>query len=179
MPTRETTARAAATAARRKSDEQETFPTLTLMRDGIGIKEIPLDGSHFRIGRADDNDMSIPSPYVSQHHILLIRRDGATILVDLNSTNGTFVNSKRADRCLLENGDVIEVDHQGRIVTFSLRYSGPSTKSGTTAKDIKLVDPAIEKALAHFENLLVGGDTDLLPSLSEDVPTVVAFVDDR
>ena len=179
MPVRNTSAGAASNAANNKPREQEAFPTLTLLADGIGAQEFLLDRPHFRIGRADDNDMSIHSPYVSQHHILLIRRDDATILVDLDSTNGTFVNSERVDKCVLANDDVIEIDQQGRIVTYSIRYRDPATASGTAVEDIEAVDPVIEKALAQFENLLVGGDTDLLPTLSEDVPTVVAFVDDR
>ncbi len=109
----------------------------------------------------------------------MIRRDGATILVDLDSTNGTFVNSKRVDKHVLANDDVIEIDQQGRIVTYSIKYSDSSAAPGDTAEDTEAVDPVIAKALAQFENLLVGGDTDLLPTLSEDVPTIVAFVDDR
>ena len=42
-----------------------------------------------------------------------------------------------------------------------------------------MIDPEIEKVLENFENLLIGGDTDLLPKLSEDVPTIVGFIDDR
>jgi pSer/pThr/pTyr-binding forkhead associated (FHA) protein len=179
MQARKTSTGAATTAANKKPDEQKALPTLTLMADGMGVREFSLDRPYFRIGRAADNDLSIPSPYVSQHHILLIRRDGATILVDLNSTNGTFVNSERVDRHVLANDDVIEIDQQGRIVTYSIKYCDPSTASAATVKDDDPIDPVIEKALAQFENLLVGGDTDLLPTLSEDVPTIVAFVDDR
>ncbi len=123
--------------------------------------------------------MSIPSPFVSQHHILLIRRGDSTILIDLNSTNGTFVNSERVDIRVLANGDVITVDLHSMFVTYSIEYSDPSMTTHGTLDDVDPVDPVIEKALANFENLLVGGDTDLLPELSADVPTVVGFIDDR
>ncbi len=179
MPAQKTILSATSEAAERRPDQPKTVPTLKLMSDGIEVRQFPLDRPHFRIGRAADNDMSIASPYVSQHHILLIRREATTILVDLNSTNGTFVNSKRVDKHVLANNDVIEIDQPGRIVTYSIKYCDPSRVAGATVESVDLVDPVIEKALAHFENLLVGGDTDLLPKLSENIPTVVAFVDDR
>lgn len=179
MPVRKTNVRAASKPAERKLEKPETTPALKLLSDGTETQEYLLESTHFRIGRADDNDMSIPSPYVSQHHILLIRRDGATILIDLNSTNGTIVNSERVEKHVLKHDDVIEIDQPGRIVTYSIKYCDPSTASGAIPEDVALVDPVIERALAHFKNLLVGGDTELLPELSEDVPTVVGFIDDR
>jgi len=170
---------AASTKAERQSDKPAGFPTLKLTCNGTAIQELSLDFPQLLIGRADDNDMSIPSDYVSQHHILLIRRSGSTILVDLNSTNGTFVNSERVYKHVLANDDVITVDRHSMFVTYSIEYSDPSTTTHVTLDDVESVDPVIEKALANFENLLVGGDTDLLPKLSEDVPTVVGFIDDR
>ena len=170
---------AASIESERQFGEPAGCPTLTLTRNGTGIQELSLDRPQLLIGRTDDNDMSIPSPYVSQHHILLIRRGSSTILIDLNSTNGTFVNSERVYKHVLANDDVITVDHRSMFVTYSIEYSDPSMTTHGTLDDVEPLDPVIEKALANFENLLVGGDTNLLPKLSEDVPTVVGFVDDR
>lgn len=170
---------AASTEGELRSAESAGLPTLKLTRNGTGVQELSLDVPQLLIGRTDDNDMSIPSPYVSQHHILLIRRGETTILIDLNSTNGTFVNSERVYKHVLVNGDVISVDQRSMFVAYTIEYSDPSMTAHDTLDDIEPVDPVIEKALANFENLLVGGDTDLLPELSEDVPTVVGFVDDR
>jgi pSer/pThr/pTyr-binding forkhead associated (FHA) protein len=170
---------AASTEAERRSGEPASCPTLKLTRNGTGIQELSVDLPQLLIGRSDDNDMSIPSPYVSQHHILLIRRGGSTILIDLNSTNGTFVNSERVYKHVLANDDVISIDHHSMFVTYSIEYSDPSITTHGTSDDVDPADPVIEKALAAFENLLVGGDTDLLPELSADVPTVVGFIDDR
>ena len=149
---------------------------LKLMRNGTEIQELSLDLPQLLIGRTDDNDVSIPSRFVSQHHILLMHHGDSTILVDLNSTNGTFVNSERVYRHVLANDDVITLDHYSMFVTYSIQYSDPSMTTHGTSDD---VDPVIEKALANLENLLVGGDTDLFPALSEDVPTVVGLIDDR
>jgi len=47
------------------------------------------------IGRADYNDFVIPDESVSTTHAKLQRREGVWVLVDLDSTNGTFVDGER------------------------------------------------------------------------------------
>lgn len=68
------------------------------------------------IGRADHSDIRLTGRYVSRHHALLLRNGTSDLLVDLNSTNGTVVNSRPIERCLLRSGDVIGVDK------YQLRY---------------------------------------------------------
>ena len=46
-------------------------------------------------GRADYNDVVVPDPSVSTSHAKLQRREGVWVLVDLDSTNGTFVDGER------------------------------------------------------------------------------------
>ncbi|HEV2750044.1 MAG TPA: FHA domain-containing protein [Gemmatimonadales bacterium] len=47
------------------------------------------------LGRADYNDVVVPDPSVSTSHAKLQRREGVWVLVDLDSTNGTFVDGER------------------------------------------------------------------------------------
>jgi pSer/pThr/pTyr-binding forkhead associated (FHA) protein len=47
------------------------------------------------IGRADYNDLIFPDESVSTTHAKLQRREGVWVLVDLDSTNGTFVDGDR------------------------------------------------------------------------------------
>src|SRR6266705_2233095 len=47
------------------------------------------------IGRAEYNDLVIPDPSVSTTHGKLQRREGIWVLVDLESTNGSFVDGER------------------------------------------------------------------------------------
>ena len=47
------------------------------------------------IGRADYNDVVVPDSSVSTNHAKLQRREGVWVLVDLDSTNGTFVDGER------------------------------------------------------------------------------------
>jgi len=49
------------------------------------------------IGRADYNDLVIPDESISTAHAKLQRREGVWILVDLESTNGSFVDGERIE----------------------------------------------------------------------------------
>lgn len=63
----------------------------------------------FRIGRDPDNELVITTPGLSRHHALITRDiSGRLKLVDLNSTNGSFVNRERIDGSyLINDNDII------------------------------------------------------------------------
>lgn len=60
------------------------------------------------IGRSADTDLHLPSDEVSRHHALLWREAGSVWLVDLDSSNGTFVNGEQCT-------DVVDVAHGDRL----------------------------------------------------------------
>jgi len=49
------------------------------------------------IGRADSCSIRLTDTYASQVHARVSQRDGAWIVEDLGSTNGTFLNERRID----------------------------------------------------------------------------------
>jgi two-component system cell cycle response regulator len=63
------------------------------------------------IGRGAGNHVVVGSDAVSRHHAQLERRANDFLVSDLNSTNGTFINSerKRPFNALLNRGDQIRV----------------------------------------------------------------------
>jgi len=61
------------------------------------------------IGRGRDNDIVIANLAVSRNHAQIRRNDSTFQLVDLNSTNGTYVNGVRVASVDLQSGDVIMV----------------------------------------------------------------------
>ena len=56
---------------------------------------VPVKTPVVNIGRADYNDLVFPDPSVSTAHAKLQQREGVWVLVDLDSTNGTFVDGER------------------------------------------------------------------------------------
>jgi len=78
-----------------------------------------------RIGRAEGNDLVVPDTHISSEHAKIVFSADRYVLVDQRSTNGTSilrgneritlddVNNREA---MLEDGDVIELGSQDRIV---------------------------------------------------------------
>jgi pSer/pThr/pTyr-binding forkhead associated (FHA) protein len=55
--------------------------------------KLPLDGTPITIGRAPGSTLLLTDDYVSSHHARIFSRDGAWLVEDMGSTNGTFVGS--------------------------------------------------------------------------------------
>jgi len=63
-----------------------------------------------RVGRSDSNDVVLSDSTVSSRHAELVVIDNRIEVVDLDSTNGTWVNGKRITRERLYDGDNISFD---------------------------------------------------------------------
>ena len=72
-----------------------------------GAAEYPLDRGKLVIGRSRECDVRLADPNVSRKHAE-VRQEGPNFyVVDLDSTNGTEVNGRRARRARLADGDTI------------------------------------------------------------------------
>ena len=86
--------------------------------------EIALHPGRVVMGRTPDNDVQIDSRFVSRHHCQVVSTADLSVIEDLNSTNGMFLNRKRIRRHVLVDGDIIELGtHQLRYVEKRLGYS--------------------------------------------------------
>jgi len=72
-------------------------------------RRFDLTGNRVVLGRAEDAGIQLPFGNVSRDHSCIRRIDEEYVLDDLDSTNGTFVNGTRVVRCVLRNGDQIQV----------------------------------------------------------------------
>lgn len=70
---------------------------------------IPLEKKIIRLGRQLDNDIVFHEEFVSRFHAEIRFEDGKYVLYDNESTAGTFVNSQKIDRCVLNSGDLISL----------------------------------------------------------------------
>lgn len=71
-----------------------------------------------RLGRSPDNDVILRDPATSGHHARLERRAETFWVVDLGSTNGTFVNGESVQEKELHTGDRITIGQNA--IHFSL-----------------------------------------------------------
>ncbi len=60
------------------------------------------------IGRAESSDILVDNHFLSFIHASIVKKADSIILVDLGSSNGTFVNDQRISRAILGNGDKIK-----------------------------------------------------------------------
>ena len=70
---------------------------------------IPLVKDVTTLGRQLENDIVFHEEFLSRFHAEIIHENGKYVLCDKQSTSGTFVNSRRIDRCVLNSGDLISL----------------------------------------------------------------------
>lgn len=61
------------------------------------------------LGRAPRADFIVDAALVSRLHCRLEVTDDRIDVIDLSSTNGTFVNGKRVDRARVRSGDLLQI----------------------------------------------------------------------
>ncbi|HEU4990586.1 MAG TPA: FHA domain-containing protein, partial [Gemmatimonadaceae bacterium] len=102
-------AAAASAAPAPPADRRPVLATLELLNEGLtkGLK-LEIRGALTHIGRGEHNDVVLADDSVSDSHAKLQHRDGGWYLVDVGSTNGTFVGGTRisAERRLDGSPDV-------------------------------------------------------------------------
>ncbi len=72
-------------------------------------QEWTFDTEEIRIGSMDDNDIVLQDDTVSRYHCKIVQEDTGYALVDLRSTNGSFINKVRVREAFLKPGSVIGV----------------------------------------------------------------------
>lgn len=99
-------------ATMRVADKDETRLSKGLLEENFGPQgptRIRLQ-QRIRIGRAEGNDWLIEDINVSRSHAEIVQaKDGTYELVDLKSTNGTYLNDNRIRREKLIFGDIISI----------------------------------------------------------------------
>ena len=64
-------------------------------------KRLEFDKPEVTIGRVAGNDIILPKGNVSKRHSRIVLKDGKFIIVDLKSTNGTYVNGRKINSPLV------------------------------------------------------------------------------
>src|SRR4051812_36682663 len=81
--------------------------SLRILNGSLENQEIELTPDPMTVGRASACNIRIGDAGVSSKHAKIWCEDGQYFLMDLGSTNGTFVNDRDVDREQLNDGDVI------------------------------------------------------------------------
>ncbi|HTE55172.1 MAG TPA: sigma 54-interacting transcriptional regulator [Kofleriaceae bacterium] len=91
-------------------------PTLHLRRCTLspvdGGEDLTFDKDEITLGAMEENDVVLRDDTVSRYHCKIVQEDTGYVLVDLRSTNGTFINKVRIREGYLKPGCTISVGQQ-------------------------------------------------------------------
>jgi pSer/pThr/pTyr-binding forkhead associated (FHA) protein len=114
------------------------MPEIVVKFDNRVVERIVTEKEYLSIGRTSDNDIVLDNRGVSRKHARIDFTGYEAVLIDNESLNGTFVNSKKVTEEKLRDKDVITIGK------FDLEYhSGPggsekmSDHDGTMILDTK------------------------------------------
>jgi len=80
----------------------------TILNGSRAGERLGLGGSGIRIGRESSIcEIVLENPKVSRLHAEVVSIDGKVMLIDRNSSNGTYVNDQKIDKRYLKDGDII------------------------------------------------------------------------
>ena len=129
------------------------------------------DKAEITIGRVQGNDIILPKGNISKRHSRIVLKDGKFIIVDLKSTNGTYVNGKK-----ITAPQVVKSSDKIYIGDFTLQLEGQQN-GAAEPKEVGL------RARSDDEIDLFGGDApmglDESSAPAEPEPAAPGLIDDN
>jgi hypothetical protein len=91
-------------------------PRLQISRNGRKIDEYTFKEKKVLLGRSDFADVIVNDDFVSKVHAVFLLYADALVLLDLNSANGTTVNSETVKKTILRSDDIISLgNHRVKV----------------------------------------------------------------
>ncbi|MGM0574605.1 MAG: GGDEF domain-containing protein [Myxococcota bacterium] len=92
-----------------RSDDGRGDECLVVLYGGSIGRKYDFQGDDFLIGRDPGNHIVVEVDSVSRRHARIEADGDRRVVLDLGSTNGTYVNDQLVDRAVLRSGDLIRV----------------------------------------------------------------------
>ena len=103
---------------------------LIVKYDNKVIERIVTEKKRLSIGRTRENDIVLENRGVSRKHAMIEFNNNAAVIIDNESLNGTFVNSRKIDEEILRDQDTITIGK------YSLVYYQESSVALNVRMDI-------------------------------------------
>ncbi len=107
---------------------------LTLSFKGTVLRVYPVLAGSMTIGNDPECTIHIDSLALEAKHARIDTQDDTSVIVDLDSEGGTFVNNERITKHMLKDGDVIRVGKH----TLNFKYEPPLPDEETLTMEIDL-----------------------------------------
>jgi len=140
------------------------------LTDTLDGQTFPLEKETITIGRLSENDIVIGSKSISGYHAEIKLDHGVYFLIDLNSTNGTYLNGSKVDQQEIRAGDIIRINNFNFKVgcgDYKFAHTGTiiNQKAESTPEQAKAVQELEEnKNHPSYVNLKTTG---LFPAAAE------------
>lgn len=95
--------------------EGEIAGTLTIIVKGEEIGTFDITPTPIIVGRDPRSDVVINSETISKSHLKITPQEDQFLLVDLGSTNGTYVNKEKITETLVTPDDMVQLGKRGNI----------------------------------------------------------------
>ncbi|MCA9132909.1 MAG: FHA domain-containing protein [Planctomycetales bacterium] len=123
-------------------------------------QHFPIRGALANIGREASNQIRLYDTEVSRIHARILKKDeNQHEILDVGSSNGTYVNSRRITRQVLQSGDRVQV---GR--TLLIYTGGPEPHSTRSRDDVEIVTNRQMSELSQIRSSLESLNSHVLPS---------------
>ncbi|HSH53880.1 MAG TPA: FHA domain-containing protein [Methylotenera sp.] len=120
---------------------------LILSLDNAFLSEYPLDQERVTIGRRPTNDVHINNLAVSGEHAAIIKLGNDFYIEDLESTNGTLVNSRVVKKHLLQQGDLVEFGKYQLKYINDAATTNPAMDGDTDFEKTMIIRPSAMTAM--------------------------------
>lgn len=132
----------------------DSMPSITVKLNTAVIKQLQLPQGDLSIGRRMTHTLVLEDAAVSADHASIFTVGQDSFLKDLGSTNGTYINNRRARKHHLKTGDEILIGRY-TLVYSDRDYQAPTPEKLTnaTAAALPLGDNAGDAALFILSGL--------------------------
>ncbi len=145
-----------------KLDQHFTPRLIGVLPSGEKIQAI-LNNVETEIGKATHNRIVISDPTVSTTHAIVLARDGGYSIVDLGSSNGTFINDQKlgSEAHTLQHGDKIQLGQ----VMLTFRNPAETTENKTARLSLEALEEVRRRALAATPGVMAAHQIPTAPSI--------------
>lgn len=131
----------------------DTMPKIIIEQPGISDITYVIESRETSFGRAEDNSVVLVAEEVSRHHARIRLKGAETILEDLKSLNGTYVNRQRIVQRILSDKDEIWLGGKCRVVFQDdseevLKQRGSAGSDSELSQGLKLIQKEMEDVSA-------------------------------
>ena len=130
-----------------------TTPALIGISNNVSGQKVILNKSKMEVGRRPNSDLVINDSSVSAMHAQIIESDGGWKVLNLLSSNGTFVNGEKVAEQMLNRGD--RVAFAGAEYVFTYVDDVPTKKKSNGKAGLLIIGAALVAAFACVLYLLL------------------------